>query len=119
MGGLSATNLYQSHITIGLLADGVDTKAFTIEGAVGTLKIVASCLTLVDDKLASLEKLSLEADDRDSLKRIKAVTDLLRVQTQALEAYWASGKKEHAEAYQKVRKASWTGLSKVLGIEGS
>jgi hypothetical protein len=118
MGGLSAANLYQSYLTIGLLADGVETKAFTRDGATKTLQIVNGCLELVDTKLAKLDKANLEPGDRSSLKQIKAVTALLRVQSQALEAYWTSGKMEQFEAFQRARKASWTGLSKVLGIEG-
>jgi hypothetical protein len=119
MGGLSAANLYQSYLTIGLLADGVASKAFTVEGAANTLKIVASCLTLVDNKLAKLDKMSLDPDDHASLQQIKAVTALMRIQTHALETFWATGKTEHGDAYQRARKATWTGLSKVLGVEGS
>lgn len=116
MGGLSAANLYQSYLAIGLLADGVEHKAFTTEGAANTLKIVGSCIALVDAKLAKLEKLKLEPDDVASLQQIKTITALMRIQTQALETYWATGKAEHGEAYQRARKATWTGLSKVLGV---
>jgi hypothetical protein len=118
MGGLSAANLYQSYLTIGLLADGVQNKAFTIEGATTTLKIVASCLTLVDDNLAKLDQRNLDAQDVASLRQIKAVAALMRIQAQALETYWSTGKAEHGEAYRKARTATWTGLSKVLGMEG-
>jgi hypothetical protein len=118
MGGLSAANLYQSYLTIGLLADGVQNKAFTIAGATNTLKIVVSCLTLVEDNLTKLDHRNLDAEDVASLRQIKAVTALLRIQAQALETYWSTGKAEHGEAYQNARKATWTGLSKVLGVAG-
>src|SRR5260370_26930357 len=42
LGGLSAANLYQSYLNIGLLADGVQSETFTIEGAAGTLKIITN-----------------------------------------------------------------------------
>jgi hypothetical protein len=119
LGGLSAANLYQSYLTIGLLADGVRNKAFTADGAANTLKIVTSCIALVDTKLARLDRLNLEPDDLASLRQIKAVIALMRIQTQALELYWSTGKADHAEAYQRARKATWAGLSKVLGIEGA
>ena len=119
LGGLSAANLYQSYLTVGLLADGMQNNAFTVDGATNTLKIVTSCIALVDTKLARLDRLNLEPDDLASLRQIKAVTALMRIQTQALEMYWSTGKADHAEAYQRARKATWTGLSKILGVEGA
>src|SRR5262249_6110306 len=119
LGGLSAANLYQSYLTMGLLADGVESKAFTVEGAVNTLKLVTSCIALVETKLARLDRLNLEPDDIASLRQIKAVIALMRIQTQALQTYWSTGKAEHGEAYQRARKVSWAGLSKVLGVDGN
>src|SRR6185369_6151113 len=51
MGSLSGANLYQSYVAIGLLADGVEYEALTLEGARNTLKVVTGCLALVDGKL--------------------------------------------------------------------
>ena len=119
LGGLSATNLYQSYLNIGLLADGVENKAITVEAATKTLKIVTSCLSLVHCKLAKLDKATLDPEDHDSLEQIKAVIELLRLQTQTLLAYWATGTTEQSEDYEKARKATWTGLSRILGIDAT
>jgi hypothetical protein len=117
LGGLSAAHLYQSYLNIGLLADGVENKAITIEAATRTLKIVTNCLSLVDRKLAKLNKAALDPDDHESLEQIKTVVELLRLQTQTLLAYWATGAAEQGEDYERTRKVSWTGLSKVLGLD--
>lgn len=118
LGGLSAANLYQSYLNIGLLADGVESKTFTIEGGASTLKIITNCLTLVDNKLAKLDKESLDPEDQGSLARIRAVTELLRIQARDLLAYWLTGGPVQSAQYQFARQASWKGLSQVLGIDG-
>ena len=68
LGGLSAAHLYQSYLTIGLLAEGVESKAYSLEEAKTTLKIVTNCMNLVDKKLAKVEAWSLDPDDQDSLQ---------------------------------------------------
>jgi hypothetical protein len=117
LGGLSATHLYQNYLIVGLLADAVESKAISTEGAKNTLKIVADCLKVVDGKLQKLAATDLDHDDRDALQNIKAVTALLRLQSQTLSAYWSTGEMEQADQYQRARKAAWTGLSKVLDLE--
>jgi hypothetical protein len=117
LGGLSAAHLYESYLTIGLLADGVESRAYPVADAKVTLRIITDYLTLVETKLSKLETLGLEPDDQDALKRLKTVSRLLRLQSQTLLAYWASGQKGHGEQYQQTRKASWTALSKVLGLD--
>jgi hypothetical protein len=117
LGGLSAAHLYQSYLTVGLLADGVENKTYTIEEARKTLKTVTTCMSLVEDKLAKLPDLQLDAQDRESLERLKTATALLRVQSRILDACWAAGRTQPPEQYQQSRKASWTALSKLLGLE--
>ena len=73
--------------------------------------------TLVDNKLARLDKASLDSEDQESLERIKAVTELLRIQARVLLAYWVTGGAVQSEQYQMARQASWKGLSQVLGLE--
>ena len=42
---------------------------------------------------------------------------MLRLQTKTLLAYWDSGDMEQANQYHEARKAAWTGLSKILGLD--
>lgn len=117
MGGLSAAHLYQTYLNIGLLADGVESEAYSVAEAKKNLAVVTNFMDLVEDKLAKVEKVGLEPDDHDSLARIKTVADLLRLQSKALTTYWDGGMPEQAEQYQLARKTAWTGLSKVLGLD--
>ncbi len=117
LGGLSAAHLYQSYLNIGLLADGVDAKAYTLDEAKGTLAAILNFMDLVEAKLTKLDRAALDADDQEALDRIKTATDLLRVQATALLAYWNAGTKEKADDYHQARKAASAGLNKVLGLE--
>jgi hypothetical protein len=117
LGSLSATHLYQSHLNIGLLADGVESGTYTIAEAEESLKPVLDMMKLVDARLAGLAKSELSAEDRRSIQQIQAVSALLRLQADALRAYWASGEKQQADDFQAARKASWQGVSKVMGLD--
>jgi hypothetical protein len=117
LGSLSATHLYQSHLNIGLLADGVESGTYTIADAEESLKPVIDMMKLVDVRLAKLAKSELDAEDRRSIQQIQTVSALLRLQTDALRAYWATGEMQQATDFQEARRASWQGVSKVMGLD--
>jgi hypothetical protein len=115
LGSLSATHLYQSHLNIGLLADGVESETYTVADAEESLKPVLDMMKVVDARLARLAKNGLDGEDRQSIEQIQTVSSLIRVQADALRAYWATGNIEQANDFQAARKASWSGLTKVMG----
>ncbi len=117
LGGLSATHLYQTHLNIGLLADGVESETYTVEEAEKNLKSVVDLMKLVDVQLTKVTKSGIDKEDQESIVQIQTVASLLRLQVDSLRAYWATGEMEHAAQYHKARKASWQGLSKVMGID--
>lgn len=117
LGSLSATHLYQSHLNIGLLADGVESGTYTSAEAEESLKPVLDMMKQVEMRLAKLAKGEVNAEDRRSIEQIQAVSALLRLQADALRAYWATGEMQQADDFQQTRKASWQGVSKVMGIE--
>lgn len=117
LGGLSATHLYQSHLNIGLLADGVESETYTIEDAEKNLKSVVELMKHVEAQHARLVKSGLDSDDQDSIRQIQAVSAMLHLQIDSLRAYWATEDVEQANQYHLARKASWQGLTKVLGLE--
>ena len=116
LGGLSAAHLYQSHLNLGLLADGVESETYTIEEAQKNLKSVVELMTQVDGQLAKITKTGLDAADQASIKEIQAIAALLHLQADSLKAYWASGERDEAEQFQRARKTTWVGLSDVLGF---
>lgn len=117
LGGLSATHLYQTHLNIGLLADGVESETYTVEEADKNLTTVIDLMKLVDGQMARVTKAGIDKEDQESIEQIQAVAMMHRRQADALRAYWASGEKEQAEQYHKARKAAWTGLAKVMGLD--
>jgi hypothetical protein len=117
LGSLSVAHLYQSHLNIGLLADGVESKTSTIAEAEESLKPVLDLMAQVDASLAKIAKSELDAEDRRAVQQIQAVSALLRLQADALRAYWANGEMPQASDFQEARKASWQGLAKVMGSE--
>lgn len=117
LGSLSVAHLYQTHLNLGLLADGVESGAYTIAEAEESLKPVVDLMTQVDARLAKIAKSELPADDRRALEQVQAVSALMRLQADALRAYWAKSETQRAEDFQAARKASWDGLAKVMGIQ--
>jgi hypothetical protein len=117
LGSLSATHLYQSHLNIGLLADAVESGTYTSAEAEESLKPVLDMMKLVETRLTSVARSELDAEDRRSIQQIQAVSALLRLQADALRAYWATGEKQQADDFQQARQASWQGVSKVMGLD--
>jgi hypothetical protein len=117
LGSLSATHLYQTHLNIGLLADGVESETYSVEEAEKNLKSVVEMMETVEAQQARLAKSGLEPDDLDSMRQIQAVSAMLHLQIDALRAYWKTEEVEQADQYHLARKATWQGLSKVLGME--
>jgi hypothetical protein len=116
LGSLSATHLYQTHLNIGLVADGVESEIYTVEEAEQNLQSIVAMMKQVEEQHAKLAKSGLDADDQESLRQLQAVSAMLHLQVESLRAYWTTGESVHAEQYHQARKATWQGLSAVLGF---
>ncbi len=117
LGGLSVAHLYQSHLNIGLLADGVESETYTIEEAERNLKSVVELMKHIETQHVKLMKSGLDREDQDSIREIQVVTKMLHLQIDALRAYWANEDVALANQYHLARKTSWEGLTKVLGLD--
>lgn len=116
-GSLSAAHLFQTYLNIGLLADGVESEAYTTTEAEETLRSISDVMDQVDGQLEKLTTTGLDSADNAALEQIKAVTVMLRLQAKCLQDYWKTGAAAKAEEYHEVRKAAWKGLHKVLQVE--
>jgi hypothetical protein len=114
IGALCAAHLLQSFLNIGLVADGVESEAYTTKEAKETLQSIENLMDQVDTQLGKLTKTGLDADDRAALEQFKAVAVMLRLQAKFLQDYWKNGEKADAERYHEVRKAAWEGLGKIM-----
>ncbi len=116
LGMLSAAQVYQTYLNIGLLADGVESEAYTKAQAEEMLATVVGLLDQGDRQLDAVRQTDLDADDRANVQRIQDLTALLRRQASALRAYWATGNREQITRYHQARETTWKSLSAALGI---
>jgi hypothetical protein len=117
LGATTGVGIREAHLSIGLLADGVEAKTYKPADAVKVLDTVTAGLVTVDRKLEQLPEKSLAADDREDVARVRKAISLLLAQGKALSAYWNDRSKETAERYEKARMASWAAIRELLQID--
>lgn len=117
LGGLSAAHLYQSYLNIGLVADAVENEAYSKSDAAGLLQTIGELVTLVDNHLNRLSQVGLDSEDQQAIDRIRSLAALLRVQSNSLLGYWATGDMDHVDRYHLTRERTWTALKDMLGIQ--
>jgi hypothetical protein len=116
IGTLIAAHYFQTYLNIGFVADGKRKGSYSNEDAQKVLRSVLSVVDSVDQQLEILGKRILDKEDRESLEQMRAVSALLRQQSTELQAYWDSGKDQHAARYETLRKSSYAAISKLIGI---
>jgi hypothetical protein len=116
IGALTAGHSYQTYLNIGLLADGRAKGAYTDKDATRVLDSILSIVRSVEEKLAALDKLTLDEADRASLAQMRELSALLRRQANELQSFWDSGRDEDAARYESARKDAWAAISRLLGM---
>jgi hypothetical protein len=116
VGSLAVAHCYQSYVNIGLLADARAKGLYAQKDAAKVLDSVLALLDSVDRKLAALDNLDLDKQDRSSLDQMRVISTLLHQQGQELQVFWDSGADENAARYEDVRKDSWAAISRLTGI---
>ena len=86
---------------------------FVDEGRKRTLGVIAAIFAC--RKLAALDGLELDKQDRSSLDQMRVISTLLRQQGQELRTFWESGREENAARYEDARKDSWAAISRLRG----
>jgi hypothetical protein len=117
LGSLAGSQLYQSYLNIGFIADGKAEGTYEEADIQQILHSVLALMDTLDKKLDQLLKLDLNKDDRESIQEIRRLSKLLRQQADELQAYWKSGDKATGDKYEKARKEAWAGISKLLGLD--
>ncbi|MFL5243945.1 MAG: hypothetical protein ACJ8FY_17730 [Gemmataceae bacterium] len=116
LGALSTAHFYQTYLNIGLLADAKAKGLYSPKDAFKVLDSVLALHKSVDRKLAALDKIDLDREDRASLEQMSRLSALLRKQAKNLQIFWDTDKDEDAALYESVRKETWASLSKLMGI---
>jgi hypothetical protein len=117
VGVLAASQLYQGYLNIGFVADGKAEGTYEEKDAKQILGSVLGLLDTLDKQLEKVGKLDLEKPDREGVDQIRKLSAQLRDQGKELQAFWTTGNKERGAAYEKMRKESWDGISKLLGLD--
>jgi hypothetical protein len=107
VGTLGAAHLHQTYLNIGFIADGKAEGTYGAKDAEEILKTVRTIRETVDKQLARVAKLELGANDRKSLLRLRKISALLDEQAGELQAFWQTGNKDRAAAYERCRKQAW------------
>jgi hypothetical protein len=115
LGALTSAHCYQTYLNIGFIADAKAKGTYSERDAYKVLDSVLAVLNSVDRKLARLDKVELDKEDRASLDRMLQLSGLLRRQAKELQTFWDTGRDEDAAQYEKVRKDSWAALSSLMG----
>jgi hypothetical protein len=117
LGALTASQLYQSHLNIGLLADGVEAELYEKAEAGEMLRTVDGLLATVGAGLRRLPMEGLAQEDQKALAEVQRLAALLETQSRELQSYWANGEKEHVERFHKARDEAWTGINALVGSQ--
>jgi hypothetical protein len=116
LGALASAHCYQTYLNIGFIADAKAKGTYSERDAYKVLDSVLAVLNSVDRKLARLDKVELDREDRASLDQMLQLSALLRRQAKELQTFWDTGRDEDAAQYEKVRKDSWAALSSLMGL---
>ena len=116
IGALAAAHYFQTYLNIGFIADAKAKGTYSERDAYKVLDSVLAVLNSVDRKLARLDKVELDREDRASLDQMLQLSALLRRQAKELQTFWDTGRDEDAAQYEKVRKDSWAALSSLMGL---
>lgn len=123
LGGLTAANLHQAYLNIGLLADAAENDVYSVEEARKILETVTSLTDAVDQQLKQVPESLLDTGDQKKLARARQVVGLLRTEAKRLLAYWDTPeaekekKMEREAAFHEVRKAAWEGIKELLQLD--
>jgi hypothetical protein len=117
VGLLSGLYLYQTYLTIGLLADGRAEEVYDERAARAVLDSVLNPLEAVDRKLEGLAGLVQSPPDRDAVARLRWAVYLLRRQGAELTTFWATGRPEDGARYEATRQEAWKWVTALVGLE--
>jgi cob(I)alamin adenosyltransferase len=117
LGTLTAANLYQTHLNIGLLADALEVDLYELAQAQEMLQLIGGLLAASDKQLETLAGQPLDPEDKKGLERARQIHTLLREQIQELQAYWKSNEKEAAARFHRAREKSWVAVKAMLNLK--
>jgi hypothetical protein len=109
--------LYQTYLTIGLLADGKSERLYDENAARNVLASVLNPLDAVDVQLGAVVELAQTPADRQAAERLRGVVGLLKLQGKELIAFWDSRQPAAGARYEAARQEAWRQISALLALD--
>jgi len=116
LGAWGASQVYQSYLNIGMLADAVAHQAYAEGEAYAILATLNGLLQMMDRQLEKVATV-IDTEDQAALANIRRLNRLLQTQADALVISWETGDRKKEEEYLQIRGKSWDGIQEVLGVE--
>lgn len=113
-----AAHLYQTYLSLSMLADGAEADAYNDDDRHRLLDTVIGLLDSVDLQMKRIAESGLKAEGNTSLERCQQLSKVLRSQAGELRAYWRTSEKERATRFQQLREEAWTIIREIVEIEG-
>ncbi|MGE3806751.1 MAG: hypothetical protein AB7K24_18950 [Gemmataceae bacterium] len=100
---LTATNLYQTYMTLGLIADGRVSNSYSQEETLAMLKALADTVDAADKQLNRLTRITLTQEEQARFTELTQVSTLLKQQGAALVNYVQNNNPRALEEFQRIR----------------
>ena len=117
VGGLIGAQLYTQYMYVGVMADAYVHNAYKADVVQANMRGAIKLMENINGQLEAARKDPILSDsDRHYLKESQRVFGLLQAQCGALIAYTENKNEKTTAAFEKARKASWTSVAKMLGL---
>jgi len=117
LGGATAAYLYEAHQKVGIVADARAKKLYEPEVCDKELQVTLNILKVVDKQMADLVKSDISADEKKTVRSIRAIAAKQIKSAEGLKAYWEGKDKDDLETYTTSRAEGWTDLKKLMGLK--
>lgn len=118
VGGLGASNLYLTYISIGSVYDNYVANVYDSQTS---RNLVLSLQALITTSVEHIERVrevsALSSDDEEFLTAVIEIYGLLDKQSAFFLRYIKTGAAKEREKFQKERAVAWEKISRLLGIE--
>lgn len=119
-GGISAISLYNTYITVGIIADNYSNETYDankvvtfMDEQIGMIKSVNEMLS----KCTKPTKTGLTADDCEYIKKMIKCLEYLQNEAQGLKDYVNSNSDTDLTHFDTNRKKAWEMISELLGLD--
>ncbi|MGE3806616.1 MAG: hypothetical protein AB7K24_18265 [Gemmataceae bacterium] len=116
VGRQSGTQLYQTYLNIGFIADGRAEGTYENKEVEQLLSSVMELLNVLDADLDQISKLDLSKEDREGVAQVQLIARLLRQQAAQLLVFWKTDDAEDGEKYERTRQEAWKAISELLKL---